>query len=454
MGTTAAPSQTRTPSRQASARPSGLAPVHRRALKHPRLAQYHRLTLAVLLANLAVLAHSLHRGSWRLEDGSALSGTSALVLVNFAAAVLIRSQHVVNALFRLAGRGPRSWPLWLRWAISKIYHVGGIHVGAAIAGTAWLAGFAATATAAHRRGLHVSAPVLATAHVLVALTVLIVVCALPPTRRRAHDLFEASHRFGGWAAVALFWVLAVALELDHRGAEPPLEALASSWRIWLLVLVTASVVLPWVRLRRVPVSVQRLSSHAAVATFDHTTPPLGANLGISRSPLWQWHSFATVRTPGRSGFRLLISRAGDWTGRFIDDPPRHVWVRGTPVASLARVEPLYERIVYVVTGSGLGPCFGQILGSPVPIRLVWSVRSPRATYGDALVDEVEAAQPDAVIWDTTTRGKPNLLRLTVGACRDFGADAVFVVSNEPTTRRLVHGLERLGIPAFGPIFDS
>ena len=37
---------------------------------------------------------------------------------------------------------------------------------------------------------------------------------------------------------------------------------------------------------------------------------------------------------------------------------------------------------------------------------------------------------------------------------DFDAEAVFVVSNKPTTLRLVHELERLGIPAFGPIWDS
>ena len=115
---------------------------------------------------------------------------------------------------------------------------------------------------------------------------------------------------------------------------------------------------------------------------------------------------------------------------------------------------LYERVVYVVTGSGIGPCLGQILAARVPARLVWSTRSPRATYGDALVDEVEAAQPDAVIWDTTERGKPDLLRLAHQAYRDFDAEAVFVVSNKPTTWRLVHGLERLGIPAFGPIWDS
>ena len=115
---------------------------------------------------------------------------------------------------------------------------------------------------------------------------------------------------------------------------------------------------------------------------------------------------------------------------------------------------LYERVVYVVTGSGIGPLLGQILAGRVPGRLVWSTRTPRATYGDALVDEVESAQPDAVIWDTTTRGKPDLARLAVDAADQFGAEAVFVVSNKPTTIGLVHDLERRGIPAFGPIWDS
>jgi hypothetical protein len=151
----------------------------------------------------------------------------------------------------------------------------------------------------------------------------------------------------------------------------------------------------------------------------------------------------------------LISRAGDWTGRFIDDPPSHIWVRGIPVAApMAKVALLYRRVVYVVTGSGIGPCLGQILAARVPARLVWSTRAPRATYGDELVDEVEAAQPEAVIWDTTQNGKPDLVQLAQRACRDFDAEAVFVVSNKPATFRLVHALERRGIPAFGPIWDS
>jgi hypothetical protein len=90
----------------------------------------------------------------------------------------------------------------------------------------------------------------------------------------------------------------------------------------------------------------------------------------------------------------------------------------------------------------------------VPARLVWSTRTPRDTYGAALVDEVRAVQPDAVIWDTTERGKPDLAALARQACRESGAEAVFVVSNRSTTTRLVHELERDGITAFGPIWDS
>jgi hypothetical protein len=439
------------------ARLHGLAPAARRLLKHPRLMPYHRLVLAVVLINVGVLSYHLDRGDWRIDDGSALSALAALTLVNFTAAVLIRQQSVLNVLFGLAGRGSPRWPLWIRWSVSKVHHVGGIHVGAALAGTAWLGAFtwAATVARAHHPA-SVTVTTLVVCYCLVALAVLVVVCAAPPVRSAAHNVFELSHRFGGWTAIGLFWVLTVHLAVRQRGDSAAVEAIASSWHIWVLAILTASVASPWVRLRRVPVTIERPSSHAIIVSFDYgVTPAFASAVGISRSPLREWHAFATVATPGRSGYRLLISRAGDWTGRFIDDPPSHVWVRGAPIsAPMAKVALLYERVVYVVTGSGIGPCLGQILAARVPAKLVWSTRDPRATYGDDLVDEVQAAQPDAVIWDTTRLGKPDLLALTRQAYEDFDAEAVFVVSNKATTWHLVHGMEQLGIPALGPIWDS
>ena len=39
----------------------------------------------------------------------------------------------------------------------------------------------------------------------------------------------------------------------------------------------------------------------------------GTTRAISRHPLRQWHSFAVIPTPGTKGFRMTVSRAGDWT---------------------------------------------------------------------------------------------------------------------------------------------
>ena len=169
---------------------------------------YHRLMVAVLLINLAVLWHHLARGDWRIADGSALSALSALTLVNLTAAVLIRQQTVLNVLYGLAGRGSRSWPLWMRWSVSKVHHVGGIHAGGALAGTAWLCAFTGVATVARaRHPASVTVTTLVLRSRLVALALLVVVCAAPPVRTRAHNVFELTHRCGGWTAIALFWAL-------------------------------------------------------------------------------------------------------------------------------------------------------------------------------------------------------------------------------------------------------
>jgi hypothetical protein len=424
-----------------------IAPAVRRAAKHPRLMHHHRLVVLVLAANAAVLVQHLARDDWRLADGSALRGLADLVVVNFAAAVLLRHQRLLDLVFRLAGRGSVRWPRAVRWALGKVNHIGGLHVGAGVAGTAWLAAFAVVAVAARTRApATVDLMTLLLACALALLFAVVAACAAPRVRARAHDVFELSHRFGGWTGVALFWVL-----LLHVAPHP-----ATAWQVWLLALLTASMAGPWLRLRRVPVRIERPSAHAAIVHLDYgVTPVRPSAIGISRNPLREWHAFATVMTPGVPGYRLLISRAGDWTSRFIDDPPSHVWVRGVPVsAPMGTVQALFRRVVYVVTGSGIGPALGQILSPRVPAKLVWSTRDPRATYGDALVDEVRAAAPDALIWDTTAHGKPDLMTLTREAVADFDAEAVFVVSNQRGTWHVVHGMERLGIPAYGPIWDS
>ncbi|MEH0470098.1 hypothetical protein QA943_14750 [Streptomyces sp. B21-097] len=396
----------------------------RRLLKHPRLMHHNRLAALVVVLNLGYA-----------YAGRPLSDRSLghAALANLALAVLIRQQYVVNLLFRLATSAPTHWPLRLRWTLGKVYHFGGLHVGGALAGAAWFLTLTLRTT---------DGPLTAVNWTLTVLLAVIVATALPPFRSRRHDAFERIHRFGGWSALALFWTHTLLT------APGPLS-------LTVLALVTFSVALPWLRLRRVDVRTERPSRHVALARFDHgVTPFAGSSTAISRSPLKEWHSFANVPAPGESGFRLTISRAGDWTGSFIDDLPSKVWTKGITTAGVANIEVLFTKVVYVATGSGIGPCLPHLLAAEVPSRLVWATRDPRTTYGDALVDEILAVQPQAVVWDTSRDGKPDMVALAYAAYRDFGAEAVICISNKKLTWQVVHGLERRGIPAYGAIWDS
>ena len=157
---------------------------------------------------------------------------------------------------------------------------------------------------------------------------------------------------------------------------------------------------------------------------------------------------------GDRGYRMIVSRAGDWTAELIDDPPEHVWVRGIPTVELMIVKKLFSKVVILATGSGIAPGIGHLLSAETPSQLVWTTRDPAKTYGAPLVEEIFTAQPDAIIWDTDELGRPDVLRLAYRAYITSGAEAVICVSNKTLTWQVVHGLEQRGIPAFGPVWDS
>jgi hypothetical protein len=95
-----------------------------------------------------------------------------------------------------------------------------------------------------------------------------------------------------------------------------------------------------------------------------------------------------------------------------------------------------------------------LLAKTAPAHLIWSTRDARATYGDQLVDEILAVEPNAMIWDINTRGRPDLVQLAYAGVQAFDAEAVIVISNEKLTREVVYGMESRGIPAYGAIWDS
>jgi len=443
----------RRPEELAYRAPDSITAAVRRTLRQPRFMHYNRLAVGVLLTNAGALWLGSGHPEW--PDTSTLL---VLAQANVTFAIVIRQQHFLNFVYWLATRVPTTWPLRLRWTVAKVYHHGGLHVGTAVAGTAWYVLFFASQTrGALRGGSPASAASLVMSYTMVLLLVGIIFCARPSARERSHDRFELTHRLGGWTLLIVAWINTILVVTAQPRTHSVVSALVTSPSIWLLLTATVSVALPWLRLRRVPITVRRPSSHVALVGFDHgVTPLVGSARAISRHPLSGWHTFATIPAPRSRpvGYRMAVSRAGDWTSAFIDSPPSHVWVRGVPTAGMAHVRQLFKRVVYLATGSGIGPVFAHLMANDVPAHLVWITKSPRETYGDEILNEILAVQPDAMIWNTDEQGRPDVLALTYEALRRTGAEAVICIAGKTVTWQVVSGIERLGIPAFGPIWDS
>ncbi|HWH86132.1 MAG TPA: hypothetical protein VNV36_05070 [Pseudomonas sp.] len=421
----------------------------------PICSHYNRLVVLVFVANIAMLGYGLNAGQWWTSSGIDLSALSAMVVANLSMAILIRQQYLINLLFWLVTRVPTTWPLSIRRSLAKVYHFGGLHSGGAMAAIAWFAvllGSMIWQRYAGRGGI--SLALIGLGSGLFGLLLLVAIMALPGIRARFHNAFERTHRFAGWAALAMFWAMTLLFAIELNPGQALTDVLSRSASLWMLPVLTLSIAAPWLFLRKVAVSVVTPSSHAAIVRFTHHTPFAGSSTAVSLRPLWEWHSFANIPAPGQEGFRLIISRAGDWTGAFIEQPPTHVWVKGITTAGVAHIETLFKSVVYVATGSGIGPVLPHLLAAQVPIRLIWSTRSPRDTYGDSLVDEILAAQPDALIWDTAVSGKPDLVKLAYAAVRSSGAEAVICISNQTLTRHVVEEMEGRGIAAYGAIWDS
>jgi hypothetical protein len=156
---------------------------------------------------------------------------------------------------------------------------------------------------------------------------------------------------------------------------------------------------------------------------------------------------------GPAGFSPDYFRAGDWTGQFIEQLPSHVWVKGITTAGVANVETLFKSVLYIATGSGIGPVLPHLLAGNVPLHLIWSTRSPRQTYGDARGGDPAGPAAGADL-GYRCAGKPDLVQLACGAVQAFGVEAVICIANQGLTRRVVQELEARGIPAYGAIWDS
>lgn len=388
---------------------------------------------------------------------------ATITAANLVLGIIIRQDLVVNALFTIACSVPRAAPLWLRSRCAKIYHLGGIHSGAGFCATVWLFASTIQATIARveRRHDADSLAGIVISWLLCALCFFILVAAMPTFRKKYHNVFEKMHRFLGWTALALFWAKTV-VSVHHTTptGEDVGIALIKTPSFWMLGVATCSIASSWCYLRKVKVNAEPLSDHAIRLHFDYAIPVNGCFTRISQRPLLEWHSFATIAAPEQTsdgngpGYSLVVSNAGDWTKECIRNPPSQIWVRGLPTCGVMRIAPLFNRAVFIATGSGIGPMLGHITHPKAPIRLIWSAPNPEKTFGKNIINTIRQSNPKAVIHDTKALGRPNLVQMGYNMAKEFGAEAVIIIANETVTKKVVYGLETRGILAYGAIWDS
>ncbi|OSS51740.1 hypothetical protein B5807_03784 [Epicoccum nigrum] len=475
-------SHTASSSGKESARSHPSSPLGRcsRAVRYVRygvFAVYQRLFTSVCVVNLAVVLAIAHRQSWDGARVFSLDNLATLASSNFLLAILFRQDWLINILFRTAWLVPWSVPLRLRRIVSRVYCFGGIHSGAAVMGTGWWIGFTVLLC---REGVTKGTykPILLLlALVISSLLATIVLLSLPQLRTRFHNTWELTHRFLGWTAILLFWAQILLLTNQKATASAPFaHVLVRTPTFWCLAGMTALLIYPWLHLRRWTFTATPLSSHAVRLTSPHTVYKYSC-LVLSSSPLREWHPFATFPTTSSAGDQaessMVVSAAGDWTrgliataslrakeqaqnGESNEGVQMQFWVKSHPRAGVMSFSALYARVIIVTTGSGIGPSLGSLLDRPhgQVARLIWSTRSPLKTYGEEMMGLVRRADPEALVLDTDELGRPDLLQVTYRMCMEVGAEAVFVLSNETVTRMMMGGLEKKGVPVYGPIWDS
>ena len=109
--------------------------------------------------------------------------------------------------------------------------------------------------------------------IILGLLSVILVFAHPAMRIRFHDYFEIVHRFIGWTSLALVWAQIVLFINDNRepGEKLP-RACKHNVSFWLQCIITFSIILPWLRLRKVDVRAVILSKHATRLYFKYSRP--------------------------------------------------------------------------------------------------------------------------------------------------------------------------------------
>ncbi|KAL6711666.1 hypothetical protein ACN47E_004600 [Coniothyrium glycines] len=416
----------------------------------------YRVLIAIAFTiNIGVLTGLIVRGA---RNETLLLGTSA----NFFATALARQEDLINASFSLVAKTPVSFPRTLRRAIADFHHYGGIHIGCALSALIWYCAFVVFGTISSVK--HVKAGTMSgwqwadivTCYLF--LTSILVVCifATPRLRVKFHNLFERTHRFGGWLALVVLWAnTGIATRVVPRPSP-----LSTNPSVWLLTLTTFLIILPWLRMRPVAISTSLVSPRELKLSFAFDHMPYTSTMRFSLSPLFEWHAFATIPSSPCSS-HIIVSITGDWTSSLLASPPTRMYLRKPPVKNFLSCTPLFHSVLLVATGAGIGPVL-SLLSSPAirsmlargsKVRVMWCVYSPGAPHWQFVHDTIRSVDPAPCILDSS-HSRPDIAFEASALADTEDLEAVLVVSNPAVTRSVVERVKSTGRAAYGAVFDS
>ena len=424
------------------------------------VSSYRLLFSIVILGNLLALGALLANG--RNGQIPRYNFILTAATFNIAMSILMRQELAINILFSIFWRISAGLPCSVRALCSRVYHYGGIHSGCGAAAAMWFTLFNFSIihdSNAARTAIRAYPAILALTCVLDAILLGIIVMAHPKIRTSHHNAFELTHRYAGWTAILLFTVHVVSMtnfaRPDITRESDLIKSLIVNPSFWLLLFIVLMIVLPWTRIKKVDVDAEFLSHHATRLHFTHVNASWCSSIRIADKPLKEWHSFVTIPTRNECGFSVIVSNAGDWTSRMIQKPPKQLWIRGIPTRNLLAMARIFSPVLFVCTGSGVGPILSFVTTHPKhQSRILWSARSPQQTFGQAIVGDILHADPRACIIDTQITRRPDLVQVAYELFVESGAEAVFAVSNPKVIRKMRYGLKSRGVPFFAPIFDS
>ncbi|MCJ1360654.1 MAG: hypothetical protein MMC33_010663 [Icmadophila ericetorum] len=416
-----------------------------RFIRYRVFSTYRVLFCIVFIANLYVARHfyirDISQPVWFAAPS--ILDISNAVAVNILGSILLRKDYLVNIFFTICWWIPFHAPVRIRRVFAGVYCYGGLHSAAGVCATLRFTVLTWILLREFRNYRMRDPHIKQATYAIVILLWAMCLTAYPRIRSIWHNLFEHVHRWAGWACIIIFWIELHVLtnHIMHQSGPDSYGAhLTRRPDFWMHVVSTFHIFLPWLRLRRLPVVAEPLSSH------------------VIRLHIKEKHSFACIPfiSPG-SGGSLIVSNAGDWTYGTIDSPRKHYWTRGIPTVGVLCMTQLFRRVVIVTTGSGIGPTLGtasRLRHNVTSCHILWSASGPRQTFGETIVKEVLEVDAKAVIIDTKVFGRPDLVQLAYELYIKSNAEAVFVVSNKATTQKCVFELGSRGVPAYGPIWDS